>query len=120
MATVQAAGHTFIDGVCSCGRRREHLRGVTRSHVGMNGIAHQGALNEKEADECIELDAKEARAVEIAMGWVKPTPIRTSDELDSALRHGSPLRMAPDAGFYKNDGYYLGPARPMHMGWLPG
>ena len=49
------AGHTFDEkGVCDCGIRRIALSGVTRAHIGTEGWAHSGLLNEAEYRQILE------------------------------------------------------------------
>ena len=48
------AGHTFVNGVCDCGRKRSDLSGVTRNAIGNRGWAHTGDLNENEYREILQ------------------------------------------------------------------
>jgi hypothetical protein len=51
---VTIAGHLFVDGVCSCGRKRSQIRGVTRHCIGAEGWAHTGKLLEYEFREILQ------------------------------------------------------------------
>jgi hypothetical protein len=48
------AGHAFTDGICTCGRKRTDLAGVTRAAVGQEGWAHSGMLTDGEYREIME------------------------------------------------------------------
>lgn len=48
------AGHTFENGVCSCGCKRVNLSGVTRAAIGKEGWAHYGSLTEGEYREILQ------------------------------------------------------------------
>jgi hypothetical protein len=53
-----AAGHTFVDGVCSCGRKFVDIQHYGAAEVGVEGITHIGKLTESEAASIGVLRAK--------------------------------------------------------------
>lgn len=118
------AGHTFVNDVCvECGRRWLDIHDVTIADLNKEGIAHAGALVGREIEEIVAEAQRRREALERAMGWHKPAPsMQTSEDMDSALRHGAPLRLKREDGwvdqgdgrwtkrvgpFYKNPGYYM-------------
>lgn len=52
-----AAGHTFTNGICSCGRRFVDIQYYNESHVDQEGIAHVGKLTTAEAQSIATLKA---------------------------------------------------------------
>lgn len=63
------AGHTFEHGVCECRRRWADIRGATSADLDQVGIAHFGALTEKELGQIEMARAAEDVAIAMAMGW---------------------------------------------------
>ena len=64
------AGHAFnLAGWCACGRRWTQIRNVGRECVGLEGIAHTGALNEAEASQIAAArEAEDARIADAMAG----------------------------------------------------
>lgn len=72
MITGNAAGHSFVNGLCSCGREWVDIMHCTRAEVGQEGIAHTGKLNTSEADQIVAMKAKQDRIMSDSLGWTKP------------------------------------------------
>ena len=57
MSTI--AGHTFVwtghGDICSCGKRRVDLCGITRADIGKPGWAHYGDLSAHEYEQVVAM-----------------------------------------------------------------
>lgn len=63
-----AAGHTFENGACACGRKLVDIRNCANSDVGDEGIAHSGRLTANELMQIEVLRTKEDAALSKAFG----------------------------------------------------
>lgn len=63
------AGHTFVHGLCECGRRWADIRGATDADIDRSGIAHTGVLTARELAQIEEVRVAEDTAIARAMGW---------------------------------------------------
>lgn len=52
------AGHTFVDGQCSCGRAWTDIMNIDMSFMHEAGYAHTGNLNEAEINQIIAEKAR--------------------------------------------------------------
>ncbi len=69
MISGSAAGHTFENGVCVCGRKWVDIRNCSTSDIGEEGIAHMGRLTTNELIQIETLRTKEDAALSKAFGW---------------------------------------------------
>ena len=69
MTTLSVAGHTFVNGQCTCGIRWCEIRNCTLSDVGKPNIAHSGTAAMYEIAGIIEAAKSEDKAIAIATGW---------------------------------------------------
>ena len=61
------AGHTFIGGICVCGRHWVEIRNATTGDVGQEGLAHIGKLTAGELAEIQQAKAAEDESIALAM-----------------------------------------------------
>lgn len=80
MATI--AGHSFVWGVCTCGRRWTDIRNTTQADVGKPNIAHIGNINAREVTEIeAERMAEDSRIAD-AMGQLVGRVLEDRPELE--------------------------------------
>jgi hypothetical protein len=80
MITKNVAGHAFVNGQCSCGRRWLDIQWYTKADVGQPGIAHMGNLNGPEAEQIEvtkrEQDARFGLGVDLKVAAKEENPIQ--------------------------------------------
>jgi hypothetical protein len=76
MISGYGGGHTFVEGVCSCGRKLVDLQNLTLEDVGKPGIAHSGLSNEAEIISLNALVKKMHDHFDIVFGWQKREPVK--------------------------------------------
>lgn len=64
------AGHAFIWGSCSCGRRWTDIRNCSEDDLDKMDIAHSGRLTPSELNAIVKERAAEDARIEAAMGSV--------------------------------------------------
>jgi hypothetical protein len=67
MINGSAAGHTFVNGVCVCGRRFVDIQYYNESHVDQKDIAHTGNLTSSEARSIADLKAQQDKVYELVL-----------------------------------------------------
>lgn len=64
-----AGGHTFVNGVCACGRKLVDLQHVTTADADQEGIAHSGKAALYEIKQIIDLVRKMRERVNRVFDW---------------------------------------------------
>lgn len=70
-----AGGHTFVNGLCDCGRRLVDLRWITEADERQEGITHAGQATAYEIKAILSLVEQMDKQIETACGWDRPTAV---------------------------------------------
>lgn len=71
MMSGSAAGHTFVHGLCSCGRRWLDIADADDTCIEQDGYAHSGTLTSHELFQIRALKAKQDAIMETVLGMKK-------------------------------------------------
>lgn len=67
MINGSAAGHTFVNGICSCGRRFVDIQYYGEAQVNQPNIAHTGNLTTSEALSIAQLKAAQDKVYDMVL-----------------------------------------------------